>query len=798
MRGHTIKAPFQSSFIFARVEMESEEDATLILQKAKSSDGIALRGRILTVDVDRSNEGYAVFSEYGYQRPSTQERKNSYAVPTKGAESDNDVAILCKVVQERLRKRSADANPDGWAEGGVIAADFRSVLMETRKRSLSNSEQIKEHFRNVKTEAIAQGLVQIGRRRINSLGRGGDIEVVSRHSGTAGYFLEQYVRLTEKGRDSVQLALDSLQNNDANAIKLTGLPETLDVKDLVAFLETTHDCPVQKVVLGPVGDLSGSAYVEFVSAHDASRILKMGSSSDGLKLCDKSLAAVSTNSAPLYEESDPSRIHEATRPNEVPATISTLDQSMDVESILETQSQKSGVTSQTTSTDYSENDPLSLFCRILYDQCFANISNENISNIELLTQWKSMGTIGSDFQNLFSGTRDEQKARFQTARERVISEGYAEMGRRDLRSPSREIILVPCFNSSGQALHGLSPESYLRLTEKGILMAEKCPKIKRFSSTSSFTPGVSSRNIYLSNLSTAMKVNEVVEYVERTYDVIIRRACVSQPNWHSRCISCHLELDTQMDFEIIINAAGKHGIIFNGRALLPRLDRHVPQWTKVDPALLYERKGMSEEPTVECELTRESVDITESPKMFDKANDKTMETEAMDLTMDEKETETLENTDLLFGDNLALLYAQGAPKQAVVAMGNKNTALSFAQKDDNKGENTSVVFGGFVDKSEIEMAIGTTSKDLNGTVQAPTDSPVISADLVIENSFEHTCNVEEQGKQSHEKYGSFMDSPGLGADIGVETNRTLTTNVKNKGMCYKVEAPMETLDLLWS
>ncbi|KAL3910334.1 MAG: hypothetical protein SGILL_007732, partial [Bacillariaceae sp.] len=508
----------------------------------------------------------------------------------------------------------------------AVAIEFKSTIIATKEYSVYNTER----FRAVKTEAMAQGLVQIGHRRIHTTGSGDDIEVVSRHSDMSGLTLEQYLRLTEKGHNSMKQVIETALVK----VKLTGLPEEVEINDLVTFFETEHDCPIQRACLGAVDDPSGSAHIEFLSAQDASKILKLGSSWDGLMFRDKSVAATQANEAPLADKVDPSRIYEAARPDAVPTTISTLDQSMDIESM----SLRSGVTAQTNLTDYSDYDPVSLFCRVIHDQ----IPSETIEGDTsmLMTRWNSTGKIGADFQKLYTGSKDEQKGRFQKARTQVIAEGLVEMGRRVLDSESREIVSVPFFNGQTPTVAGLSNEK-------------------------------------------------------------------------------------------------------------------------------------------ENELTRESTDTSDLAESIDNASNRPTETEEADLITDEKELETLATTDLLYGDNLALLYAQSAPKQTSNVMDCDGAAQSFHGVDETKEENIGLTRKAFGGDETVELYGSLDNK---------------AFEIPVDNSLFLGAEVAQENKEMAQETNTLTGTPTFTNDNA----GGFPADPKTEELVDEIGAMAKSLDLLLS
>ena len=128
------------------------------------------------------------------------------------------------------------------------------------------------------------------------------------------------------------------------------------------------------------------------------------------------------------------------------------------------------------------------------------------------------------------------------------------------------------------------------------------------------------------------------------------------------------------------------------------------------------------------------------------------------------ELETRDTSDLLFGDNLALLYAQGAPKQGSNVMGFDGETQSLHDVDESRGNN-----------------IGLAPEDFSG---------------------EKTAETHESMNNS--AYQVPLNASFFGAEVGkesMEMNKeaaTLPADTKTEELDEQIATVSESLDLLWS
>lgn len=667
-----------SPFIFGRVQVQSYDDAEKLVRLSQSKR-LLLNGRPLEVKHDSIAKMGYVDPEHMYVRG------KSMSLPAPS--NEDPLSILCRVVHSQAVKPGPDGqpSPDGWVDGGGVATQFRGIVLG--KVSLSDTE--KDPFKITRAIAIDKGLLQVG-RRVKCPDRSGGIEAVSQHEGInpSRYTTELYVRLTEEGRRVVQKPKpSSLMNVIANKsnglvnVFLKGIPTDADVKSLVQFLETTHDCSVQRAKIdeGYPGSVFRGAHVEFTCTEDASRILKLGSSSDGLLFQGRSLAVVADERIPSFLGDDPSRFYESPRPDPVPATVSTTMQSMEESSLGTMTSHRSSTEKSPQPSVVDEEilkcDDVTIFCRVLYEMRSSMIGDCS-SESSICVQWKHSGTVGESFQSTIKGTTADPKERFREARAQVIKDGLVEFGRRDLKASDFQVVVAPFF---GTFVPNLSKESYLRLTMKGKLVAEKdgTPSLglkKAQGSQGSQASSGSNPNIYISNVPVNANIRDLVDFVEQTYKVTIHRACLSVVR--ALYSSVHIELGSMGDYNAIMS--GENSLVYAGRFLRLYKDRNIPDFSKFQAERLYDIADgcttTEEETAVSADIAAvyEGVDNEQgtSKDDYDAENKDEMESEARDEIYDSTlssppKVETLATTDLLYGDNLALLYAQCAPAIAV-------------------------------------------------------------------------------------------------------------------------------------
>ena len=642
-----------SVFQFAKIQVASEIEADHLIHLSKMSQ-LKLYNQMLNVSIEMADEPC---------KGSANDPGHYYECPPEKNPCNDNVMLLCQSLRshfvQQSRRPDHDCLPGGWCDGGSLAVSFHKML-HTRQGNQS-SDKAKEQFKKARADAMDQKYIELG-RRLKHLSPGADaIEVVGWNCDANRYAGEIYIRLTEKGlsfteRDGVGNVVKTLQTLQSTVnLFVLGLPVGTDVRNLVTFLETAHNCGIRRAELNIAKQRLCSAHVELTNAHDASKILELASGGNGIHFKGRRLSVTPDIRIPSFIGTDLTRFYEASA-NIIPATIVSIphtNESCSVSTgdhlLSETQSQLSTEDSQFDNITGGKDE--CLLCSVIYDQCISTSSGLENANF---SQWKAMRSIGSDVQSYFrkfsKGSSDEIKHRFKVAREISISQGLVEMGRRDLRSPTKDIILVP-FHSFGQGstCMNLSQDTYLRLTGKGI--QEAALSSLKGSLGLSKSKVHKSKNVFLSNLPASTEIRDLVKYLEHTYNVTIRRASFVPRQKAEKCAFAHVEFQTDKDHAVLASVARNRSLLYGGMAVCLRTDRSIPDWKALNTRYIYERK------VIECD--------EDLLKVADNDRDGTVNN-SMDtagITDDSSDADAIfETTNILFGDKLAMLYAQGQQK----------------------------------------------------------------------------------------------------------------------------------------
>jgi len=266
--------------------------------------------------------------------------------------------------------------------------------------------------------------------------------------------------------------------------------------------------------------------------------------------------------------------------------------------------------------------------------------------------WLQSGIVGQNFhQTILLSTNEASNDRYRNARDESISKGLVEMGRRKLDVPidgEKEIVAVPRF--SGWPGKNLSSETYLRLTVKGILVAEESLPSEQLEKTREVDARSKEQsrecNLYLRNLPLTVRIEDLVHFLENKFRVDILRACVSSVHTKADFSCAHIEFRNKENASEILQVAEGIGLLYGDRSIYVVPDQNVPNWAECIPTSLYE----SSNKYFKSIASQEASDAA-------RADSKHEETQVA-ASEESKHEETLKTTDLLFGDNLALLYAQ--------------------------------------------------------------------------------------------------------------------------------------------
>ncbi|CAB9506710.1 Pfam:DUF88 [Seminavis robusta] len=681
------KAHPKSSFQFAHVVVGSKDEAERLLA-ISGKPQFKMFERIMNVSYELSEKSYCGSKgdpDGYYERPASERA---------AANQDDDITTLCKIIRARMVQQhqlGTDGLPDGWFEGGGVADAFHTLIDKKKGKGCQMSEQAKERFKKARADAANQKRIEVG-RRLKVGPRTGDINPVGFKCDTSRYSGEIYIRLAQNvtGTDSSGGSASAAETKN---LFVLGLPVGTDIRTFVTFLETSYKCVVQRAMLVAAKLNLCSAHIELATSQEAANLLQVAISGTGVTFGEGRLAISPDLRVPTFSGNDLTRLYEASNDQPVPATIVSVPRTVETCSVSgDTQSQESTEDSQVDVT--LEFDDEALLCRVLYEQC-VNSNGFDSENPDY-SQWKAMGSAGSDFQGLFLKrfSSDEAKQRFKTTRENGIAEGLVEMGRRDLRSPTKEVVLVPFYSyGQGSSNTSLSLDSYLRLTMKGIWEAEKVPMLKKAQQRPSASK--SKNNAFLTNLPRSLEIQELVDYLEHTYKITIKRAAVDPVHPMAKTASAHVEFQTDKDLATIASVDRDRRLVYAGKALRLVSDRKIPNWATVDPRFFYERKDVKN-PEEEENNAQKKYAVNDS--IFTGTDAST------DLNT------TFDTSNMLFGDNLSLLYPQEMER---------TSGLSFEiDSGDPKAGVSNMFFPSHTSYNDAGGGLGFTSADTKEATDA--------------------------------------------------------------------------------
>jgi hypothetical protein len=213
-------------------------------------------------------------------------------------------------------------------------------------------EEINMRFKNARDAAIIDGLIEMGRRRINTAQSGSDTteyvavplaRVSPTKSDTPRLSTETYLHLLPLG---LALALQSQPTNgrstpgegptmDKNVTEpsiaqrcvfVNNFPLETEATQLVKFFETTNDCQVERIELEQGNwnrSMCISAHIQFTTSHQASAFLQQCKTS-GLIYRGRRLFVVVDRTTP-----ESVALKNATRPSEMSYTIVKPDATLE-------------------------------------------------------------------------------------------------------------------------------------------------------------------------------------------------------------------------------------------------------------------------------------------------------------------------------------------------------------------------------------------------------------------------------------------------------------------------------------
>ena len=642
VRGNTFKGPPNAPFIFGSVQLTSELDALRLV-----GSKMVCNGRVLEVQYDSSRPTLStphITLEHSYERP------------CHGNIEGDDVFAFCKALSAFMSQEGFDGSLRGdWADGG-----FLNILKVPGNKLFFGGD--KDRIKKSRAAAIGKMYLEVGRRVKVT----GDIEAVTKETTDfSRHAPELYLRLTTEGKQFLDQSKpfncgSKMPQPGAQHLFIKYLPASTEVKEFVEFVESVHDCSVERMAFEATKPWSSStqAHIELTNLSDAAKILRMASCSDGFVYKSRSLVVLPDKRLPVYPGNDPNLFYEKDNISTANSTVSSLSLTNDGQEQKNYESSERAEPLSVSGCDY-----VSLFCRVIYERCgLTAISEPGIATPQ--QQWTHTANVAEEFQKqLKLITSEETKDAYKTTRHTAITTNLVEMGRRVLTSQSREIKLVPYF-SGGRPAPNLSIETYFRLTTTGMDRATSVPSL-----TGELTARPrASKNMFLQNLPKSTDIQDFVTYLESTYQVSLRLACLANISPFVTSASVHLEFKKAEDYNQISKICKDQGLIYGGRALTMKVDKFIPTWSKCKPHLLYEK--LSENGDEEEEK------VSESKETDSKVSDANLG------DAPQSEEKRFDSTNLLYGDNLALLYAQGAKMTGSPTASFTETVVSLPEESE--------------------------------------------------------------------------------------------------------------------
>jgi hypothetical protein len=174
--------------------------------------------------------------------------------------------------------------------------------------------------------------------------------------------------------------------------------------------------------------------------------------------------------------------------------------------------------------------------------------------------------------------------------------------------------------------------------------------------------------LFIPNAHRDVDLGDLIEHLEHRCGIKVTRALVDPLDPFAKTASAHVEFDSTEDAKTVLDTCNKDGLIYRGRALRASHDRNTPKWEKANPLRLYSSKNTEDHPEVLSD---------DGSYMDEKKDDCGDFTSKANTTFCSTETgHSFENMNVLFGDNLLMLYEQGI-------------ALSRASEADTRNEKTS-------------------------------------------------------------------------------------------------------------
>lgn len=231
-------------------------------------------------------------------------------------EDVNDNIWLCASTLQSL-----SSDQDEWVSAGQVGISFRSFL-PNQHSGMATKEENSLRFKNARDTAVIEGLIEIGRRRLDTLStKEGKYEYVvvplnAPWKSDSGLSPEMYLRLLPSGRElalqakpenddlSLSTPTTGHDNKDSSVAMLcvffNNIPPATVATQLVDFLEMTFDYAVERVELEEnnwKGSMCTAAHIQFPTSNQASTILKLSKTS-GLIYRGRRLFAVADRTTP--------------------------------------------------------------------------------------------------------------------------------------------------------------------------------------------------------------------------------------------------------------------------------------------------------------------------------------------------------------------------------------------------------------------------------------------------------------------------------------------------------------------
>ena len=448
----------------------------MFIEKSNSSS-LVYQGRQLTASYDNSPLTLAEMATFGssqiYINPSSVLTSALQSLPSDADRSLNITfcTALC-IAQKYFSRAQSTSYKQCWVPHSQCGQSFSSI----NKYQHLTKEERKDILKRARDQSIFQGYVQVTRRKLSDNQEYVYISTswwLSNQGSRDDLTREFFLRLTPTGRSLLSQEpipkmrqtrdkgtarskqLTSYHNNATSWVYLKKLPSSIQIMDLVRFLDEEIKAPVNCVIFEDQPYVKWcSAHVQFSSIKDASRVKASSKKNEGSGLiyCGRAIQAIVDTMIP----SGASIAEDNTNRSYKKAVNVDLSLSIDnTNSMIGT---------------YNASPDIIALCYIVYN---SQKSGEDEGSLPTRNIWAKYSVVFSHFQeselshyheNAIS--KDKCISLYEAVRDQAINEGYISTGRCALNSGNKEIVRVPWFDNQGLQ-DDLSTEIYLCLSKKG-------------------------------------------------------------------------------------------------------------------------------------------------------------------------------------------------------------------------------------------------------------------------------------------------------------------------------------------